>query len=322
MSKKRKSAAAPAETAAKKEKKSGRAAVFGHPVRNLIVTAIISIVLGVAFIVKPYEVSVYCGYGVGGLIALVGLVYIVIYFVRKPVSGEYRSEFAIGLLAMLAGAYVALSGLITGGSGVGYVLVIAILGVLIVADGLMKLQYSIDIARMKFPRWWLLLIFAVLGIGVGIITVTDFSNTARAGASVPPSMLYKVGGNMGLVKDKGSYNTFYSGMMALGIGFCLNGVLDLAAMIVIIVRNRKAAKAAAIEEAAALMVEAQKAEAAASGKTAPAEKEPPVEEVVFVVNDQQPDPQPVFPAAQDPAPMPAPEPVMPDPVPATPADGQ
>ena len=40
--------------------------VFGHPVRNMIITAVVSILLGVAFIIKPYEVSQYCGYGVGG----------------------------------------------------------------------------------------------------------------------------------------------------------------------------------------------------------------------------------------------------------------
>ena len=132
--------------APKKVKKGGRISRgIANPVRNLIITTVVSVLLGVAFLVKPYEVSQYCGYGVGGLLAAVGIAYIIL---RKPVSGVYRAEFVIGLVALLAGAYVALSGLITSSAGIGYVMIIRIIGILIVVDGLLKVQYTADIARM------------------------------------------------------------------------------------------------------------------------------------------------------------------------------
>ena len=294
------------ETAVKEKKeKTGRVQnVFGHPIRNLIVAAVVSILIGIAFIVKPYEVSQYCGYGVGGIIGVVGIVYIILYFCHKPVSGEYRSEFAIGLLAILAGAYVALSGLISEGGGVGYVLAIRILGILIVADGMMKLQYSVDIGRMKFKAWWVVLIFAVIGIGIGVLTVTDFDKTVISARTYPASFLYGLGGKLGLETAKGQYNDFFSGMMMLGIAFCVNGVLDLAAMTVVAVRNHRARRDEAIAEGTAMVTAAKQEEI---DELLPAEIPAPAEDAVVV-------------PAPEPEPVPAAEPVIPEPAQATPLE--
>lgn len=266
---------------------------IANPVRNLIVTAVVSILLGVAFIVKPYEVSQYLGYGAGGIMGLVGAVYILIYFLRKPVSGVFRSEFVIGLVALLAGLYVALSGLITSSGGVGYIMIIRIIGVLIAADGLLKVQYAVDIGRMKFRAWWVALIFAVLSIAIGVLTATDFSGkTISASTSAPVSMLYTLGGSLGLASDKGNYAAFYGGLMMLGIAFAANGVLDIATLIVIAVRNSKAARAEAIAEAQTMIAETKKEEIALPES----EPEPEaVEEIVFQaapVPEMVPDPMP------------------------------
>lgn len=332
MSKKNKKAAAAAapdksKKKTKKEKapKTGRVQdVFGHPIRNLIVAAVVSILVGVAFILKPYEVSLYCGYGVGGLFAVVGLVYIILYFCHKPVSGEYRSEFALGLLALFAGAYVALSGILFGGSGVGYVLAIRILGILIVADALLKLQYSVDICRMKFSQWWIVLIFAVLGIAIGVLTTTDFSSTAVASRSTPASFLYTLGGNMGLVTNMGSYNAFYSGMELLGIAFCVNGVLDLASMTVIAIRNHKARRDEAIAEGTAMVAAAQREELdeillAEESYAVPEPEEVPAPAPAPAPVPAEPE-EPVQAAPAEPAPVePAPAPVI-DPPQAAPVE--
>ena len=317
MAKKNKDTEAVSEKKAKKAKKDKQKVaarvrnVFGHPVRNLIVAAVACILLGVAFILKPYEVSLYCGYGVGGLIGLFGIVYIILYLCAKPVSGEYRSEFAIGLLALFAGAYVALSGFITGGTGVGYVLVIRILGILLLADALLKIQYSMDIARMKFPRWWLVLLFGLMGAGIGVVTATDFDLTA-APSTTPASFLYGLGGSIGLVTDKGQYNAFFSGMMLLGIGFCVNGVLDLASMAVIAVRNHKARRAEAIAEGAAMVAAAKQEEL---NEILPPEAAAPAPENVVYVPAPTPAPAP---AAEPVIPASAPAPVIKEPVQATP----
>lgn len=216
--------AAPAAPVTKK------AAVFGHPVRNLLIAAIIGIVLGVVFILPQTQnyVYYYCCYAAGGILALVGLVYIILYFARKPVSGEYHSEFGTGLVAVLAGAYVALSNMLFPDSGmeITFTVIAQLIGVAIALDGVMKLQYCLDLGRMHYKKWWIVLITSVLGLALGVF-IAFFMDIITG--------LY--------------YTTGYSVMMILGAGFCLNGVLDLIAMTVVAVRNRKANKAAALAEA-------------------------------------------------------------------------
>lgn len=274
------------EKKVKKEKepreKGGKASRgITNPVRNLIVTAAVSVLLGIAFFVKPYEVSIYSGYGAGGILALVGVIYILIYFLRKPISGVYRSEFAIGLVALLAGAYVILSGVITSTGGIGYIMIIRVIGILIAADGILKVQYAVDIGRMKFKAWWVALLFAVLGIAVGVLTATDFSGKAITSSQTAPlSMLYPIGYTLGLGAGNGNYAAFYGGMKMLGIAFIANGLLDIGTLIVIAVRNHKAARAEAIEEASAMIAEAKKEEIALPAE-APEEEIEPVEEVVI-----------------------------------------
>lgn len=327
--KKLKKATKEAKKAVKKNGKAGNAAKpakrgFGSPVRNLVITALMSLLLGVAFLIQPTLVYTYCGYAIGGLIALVGVIYIIIYFCRKPVSGVYRSEFVIGLVALLAGAYVALNGLIStgGGATMTFALIVRIIGVFMAADGILKLQYTLDIARMKYARWWVALIMSLLGIAVGVLTFMGIA--------------YALGENAGL-----------GGMMMLGIFFCFNGLLDLVVMTVVAVRNHKAEKAALLAEAEAMVAAAAKEEnpdfftgagtsaeetiapssavtSAESPAAAPApmpEPEPaavpaPKQEPEAVL---QPEPQIEHAAAEPPA---QPEPELPEPVLATPAEGE
>lgn len=229
-----KAAAKPPLATAATAKKTG---MLTNPIRNLIITALVSILMGVAFILEPVMVYSYSGYFIGGVLGVIGLVYIIIYFARRPISGVYRSEFCVGLIALLLGAYVAFSGLLTDGGTVSILLstVVKILGVAVALDGILKLQYSLDLARMRFKTWWLALIMAVLGIALGVVTVLEY--------------VYPVGIEL---FDAKSDSGFASGMMALGIGFCLNGVFDICVMILVAVRNHKANKAEALAESKAM----------------------------------------------------------------------
>ncbi|MCD7749333.1 MAG: DUF308 domain-containing protein [Oscillospiraceae bacterium] len=229
-----KAAARPPLATASTAKKTG---MLTNPIRNLIITALVSILMGVAFIAEPVLVYSYSGYFIGGVLGVIGIIYIIIYFARRPVSGVYRSEFCVGLIALLLGAYVAFSGLITDGATVSILLstVVKILGVAVALDGILKLQYCLDLARMRFKTWWLALIMAVLGIALGVVIVLEY--------------VYPVGIELfGTKSDSG----FASGMMALGIAFCLNGAFDICVMILVAVRNHKANKAEAMAESSAL----------------------------------------------------------------------
>lgn len=298
MSKKNKKTEEVKKTKTKKTKtkavatggKTKKENAFGNPIRNLIITALVCIVMGVAFLVEPSLVYTYCGYAVGGLIGLVGLAYIIIYFCKKPVSGVYRYEFGLGLVALLAGAYVALGGYLSssGTTGIGFSVLLKIIGILMAADGVLKLQYSVDMARMKYPRWWVALIFSVLGIALGVAVVLGY--------------VYDFGYVVGLGSSAyftEAQNAFIGGMMLLGVAFCVNALLDLLAMMMVIIRNHKARREEAIAEGSAMVAAAKQEEI---GEFVP-------EEPMFV-EEEAPVVEVPAPEAEAPAPVVIAEPVQ------------
>ena len=129
----------------KKEKKAATGIanrIIGNPVRVLIVTAIVSAIMGVALFQFYTEFKDYFDFIIGALIALIGLVSVIAYFVKPMISGVYRSEFAVGLVCIGLGVYIALNG------GVSFSLLVVI-GVLVLVDAIIKLQYTLDLVRLR-----------------------------------------------------------------------------------------------------------------------------------------------------------------------------
>ena len=253
-------------------KKSG---VLTNPIRNLTSTAVLCLILGTAFLALPYFVRDYCGFVIGGLLCAAGLVYTIIYFLRKPVSGIYRSEFASGLVILAAGIYVIVASLRPDATGVSITLrlIITALGVLIAVDGVMKLQYTLDMARMRYDAWWVGLFTSFLGLAIGVLIATglvdDFGVRIHIGA-----------------------DDFLSAMLILGVSFIVNAALDLITVILVAVRNHAAAKAeAAAAKAAAESAAPEPASPYVSAVPAPAAPAP------------APAPAAPAPAAPDPAPV-------------------
>lgn len=230
-------------------KKSG---ILTNPIRNLTVTATLCVILSVAFLAFPYFVRDYSGYVIGGLICAIGFAYTVIYFLRKPVSGIYRTEFAAGLVILAAGVYVIIASLRPDATGISITLrlIVTALGILMAVDGVLKLQYTLDLARMRFDAWWLGLFTSLLGLALGILTAA------------------------GLVDDFGvrlgvGDGNFLSAMLILGVAFIVNAVLDVITVTLIAVRNHIAAKEAAAAAAAPTSPAEPAAPAAPGGYYAP-----------------------------------------------------
>ena len=221
-------------------KKSG---VLNDPIRNQIITAVVCLALGVTFIAAPDFIRYYCGYVIGGLLCLIGVVYIILYFARKIVSGVYRTEFAAGSLFMAAGIYVIVASLRPDTTGISITLrmIVTVLGVLLAADGAMKLQYALDLARMQFSAWWVELLVSLLGVALGVMTALG--------------VIDGLGVRLGLMGDG-----FLGAMLMLGSALCVNALLDGLTAILVAVRNRSASAA---EPAPAPAPEAPAAPAAA-----------------------------------------------------------
>lgn len=204
------------------EKKKYR--VIGSPARVLAVAAVISLLLGLFLFKFYYQYYNFVDYVVGGIIALVGIFSLVAYFAKRMIDGVYRNEFAMGIICLGIGGWIILR------SGDDYTFFLTVIGLLCALDGVIKLQYTLDLTRMGYKKWWLPLALSVLSIAVGVVILMDL-----------------LGGLEWAVKV--SY---------VGLALCANAIFDIVTLVAIALRNRKASKAAeasAEEEGPAVEVE-------------------------------------------------------------------
>lgn len=213
----------PADSASS-AKKSG---ISSNPIRNQIILAAVCLALGVAILVQPYFIRDYCGYVIGGLLCLIGVAFIIIYALRKTVDGVYRTELCSALVLLAAGAYVIAASVKPNAAGISITLrlIVTGMGVLIAVDGALKLQYAVDLARMRFGAWWVGLLLSLLSGALGVMTAMG--------------IIDGLGVRLGLLGDE-----FLGAMLALGTAFILNALLDAGMAVLVSVRNRRAAKAA------------------------------------------------------------------------------
>lgn len=201
------------------EKKKYR--VIGSPVRVLLVSAVLSLLLGIVLYKVYYTYYAYIDYIVGGLIALVGVVAMATYFCKRMIDGVYRNEFALGIICLGVGGYIILR------SGTDATFFLTVIGLLAALSGVIKLQYSLDLIRMGYKKWWLTLAMSILSLAIGVVILMDL-----------------LGGLEWINK-----------VMYTGLALLANGVFDIVSLICIALRNRKASKAAETEAVPALAEE-------------------------------------------------------------------
>lgn len=213
----------PAKKAKKQPKplESCGSRIIGSPVRVLIVLAVISAIIGVALFQFYEAYKSYFDYIIGGLVIVIGVISMICYFAKRMIDGVYRSEFAIGVLCIAFGLYVALNG----GASFSFLVII---GAMCAFDGVIKLQYTLDLARMRYKAWWLPLIFSLLGIALGVVILM---------------------GLFGELFGEGD------GASMTGLALCGNAVFDIICAIVIAIRNHKAKKARKAAENAPTVAE-------------------------------------------------------------------
>ena len=133
--------------------------------------SILFVLVGILFVsYEQMDVSFVCKL-FAIVFAAAGIVSIISYFIKDVDTGYYRLDLAYGVMAL----FIALL-FITGKEAVeAYFPMIA--GIILLGNGVIKLQHSIDMKRIdrkmkKVTEMWLVvMIFALIGIAAGLITV-------------------------------------------------------------------------------------------------------------------------------------------------------
>ena len=132
-----------------------------------IVSAVLLIALGIVLCCQPtLSVQTIGRYG-GALMVLFGVFKLVGYFSKDLFRLAFQYDFAAGVLLELVGAVLLFRPTET------VALLCGIVGVMVVADGLFKIQISMDARQFGLRAWWVILVMGLLTCVAGTLPVVQ-----------------------------------------------------------------------------------------------------------------------------------------------------
>lgn len=188
--------------------------------KSFIILSVFYVIAGVVLLFWPaMSIEMFCRVlGIGTLI--VGLAHVIIYFTKDHMMNIMEMDLVIGVVCAAFGSFLLLHP-----EFVQAVLPFAV-GILLLVGAIVKLQNAIDMKRLKFKNWKVMLIFAlILLILGGILIYTPFSG--------------------------------HSLLIYIGASLILDGVVNITGMLCISHRVKKLSKAGTAGTAEASVVHEQ-----------------------------------------------------------------
>ena len=146
--------------------------------RNLssMATSLVELIIGILLLINPigFTSGIIIAFGV--VLMIMGIHKTVKYFRTEPEEAAVSQILVKGLLMLLAGAFCAFNShwfIAT------FPVLTLVYGVVILITGITKVQWTIDIIRMKRSKWFWAAISAAISIVCGVVIITSpFSTTA------------------------------------------------------------------------------------------------------------------------------------------------
>lgn len=134
---------------------------------NTEVSALLAIFVGLVFVIFPKITSHIVGYVIGTVVIIAGLILIAKY-IKKDVRDDYYShELVNGISLIIIGilVYIKVEVLTS--------FFQPVLGLIVLYSGVMKLQTAIDLARMKYNTWKLVMILSGINILLAVLLLLN-----------------------------------------------------------------------------------------------------------------------------------------------------
>lgn len=146
-----------------------RAAKIGYIILSAIFCA-----LGILLMADPGMSVALIGDIVGIVLVAFGIIKLVGYFSKDLYRLAFQFDLAFGILLIAMGLVL----LIKPESAMNILCII--LGIEIIADGLFKIQTSLDARRFGLNTWWLILSLAIIAGAIGAVLIFYPSESVRA----------------------------------------------------------------------------------------------------------------------------------------------
>ncbi|MCM1056948.1 MAG: DUF308 domain-containing protein [Firmicutes bacterium] len=145
--------------------------------RNLgnLLMCLAEIVIGILLLIDPVGFTAGIIITLGSLLAILGIVSIIGYFRAAPEDAAQKSGLAIGLVALSVALVCIFK---TEWFIAAFPLITVFYGVLILLSGIGKIQWTVDMLRLKQKYWFVALIGAVLSVIFAVLVLTNpFTST-------------------------------------------------------------------------------------------------------------------------------------------------
>lgn len=144
---------------------------------SIILLSAGEIILGVLLLVNPVGLAKFIITVLGVVLAAIGTVNVIQYFRTPPFEAAMKKSLTIGILAILLGLWCIFN-------GEWFIAIFPLLttlyGIVTLVSGVVKIQWTADMIRMKIERWGLMAVSAVLTVAVSAIILLQPFSTAAA----------------------------------------------------------------------------------------------------------------------------------------------
>lgn len=142
-----------------------------------VTMSLIEMIVGILLLVNPVSFTSGIIIACGIMLMLSGVGSVIRYFRTEPAEAAISRSLAIGLVELVGGAFCAFN---SGWFVVTFPVLTLVYGVVILLAGLTKIQWMVDVIRMKRKRWFLAAISAAVSILCGLMIITSPFRTTAA----------------------------------------------------------------------------------------------------------------------------------------------
>ncbi len=181
--------------------------------KSYIFLSALYVALGIVLIAWPSLSVRMIGIALGIVMIVLGITYAIIYYTRDNLQGFLQMDLVIGIVCFAFGIFILLNQ-----TFLTEVLPFA-MGIILLLGAVVKIQSSLNMRKLKFRKWYLVLVCAIIIVALGIVLLCN------------PFQRY-------------SDPTKAERYMLLYIGICLifDGLTNLVSLFCIQTRVRKLAK--------------------------------------------------------------------------------
>lgn len=141
---------------------------------SFIIASIAYIVLGIFMVVNSEKIAEGINIVFGIVMLVYGIINVISFFLNKDIEENLFLELALGVIAIGLGVFALCA------PDIIQMIIFYTIGAVIIIDSLVNAKRSFNLKSMGFTRWFILLIFAAIGVILGILTIVFYMNMGSA----------------------------------------------------------------------------------------------------------------------------------------------